>query len=98
MVILSFTIKRERVECMGARKNRRSLPPPPPRKIHIGAFFFFIEALLRLAPLTKISVGVHGHEDTRCLYCNKGNTNTWCIKSNVLQKPETATNLAYYTK
>ena len=48
-----------------------------------GSFFFFIEALFRLDHLIKISVGVHCREQTRCRYCNKANTNTWCIKCNV---------------
>ena len=80
-------------------KHRRS-PLPEKSKIYIGPFspsgglFFFVGALFRLAPLTKNSVGFHGREQTICGYCNKGNTNTWCIKCNVrpcLQKPETAT-------
>ena len=81
-------------------------PPPPPEKskIHIevtssivdqvGAFFLCIEALFRLAPLTKNYVGVHGREQTRCGYCNKaiqihGASNVMFVYA--LQKPETAT-------
>ena len=87
---------------MAARK-RASIGAPPPKKskIHIGAFFykwglvFYFEALFRLSPLPKNSVEVHGREQTRCGYCNKGTTNTYGA-SNVmfvyaLQKPETAT-------
>ena len=86
---------------MAAHKRASIGAPPLPEKskIYIGAFFskwghFFVGALFRLAPLTKNSVGVHGREQTICGYCNKGNTNTWCIKCNVrpcLQNLETAT-------
>ena len=70
-------------------KHRRPPPPPGKTKIHIGALFskwgpfFFIEALFRLVSLTKNYVGIHGIEQTRCQYCNKGNTNTWYIKCNI---------------
>ena len=72
---------------MAARKRASidALPPPEKSKIHIGTFFskwgpfFFIEA----CPSYKNSVGVHGREQTRCGYCNKGHTNTWCIKCNI---------------
>ena len=73
--------KKERVEWMvAARGQEYALPLPGKSTIHMGPFsptlFFFIEALFRLAPLTKISVVVHGRDQTRCCYCNKGNTNT----------------------